>query len=315
MIRRDSKYDTEESEKVFTDALRMINATGYPQTTQQMNEDKEKIYMSLEQKIHAEKVLSQKRKMHFKRLYAAAIALLIIFPAAYTAYRLGIRSGEQILSQNMIEVTAPYGTITRIVLPDSSIVTLNGGSVLTYPPLFGSERQVHLSGEGYFDIAKNKNVFTVKAAHISVNVLGTRFAFKAYDEDPYTVLTLEEGCIKAIPANEQADGGILLRPKQQLILNNATGEIRRQIVHIQEYTSWKDGVLTIRDLTWDEIAIILKRRFNVEIRITSDKIRNERYFALFKYGENIEQILEKLSFKRPWKYVKHNNGTIDIIEK
>jgi hypothetical protein len=50
------------------------------------------------------------------------------------------------------------------------------------------------------------------------------------------------------------------------------------------------------------------------VRSASDKIRNERYFALFKYRENIEQILDKLSYKRPWKYVKREN-MIEIIEK
>jgi ferric-dicitrate binding protein FerR (iron transport regulator) len=315
MINKDSKYDTEEFDKVFIDTLRIVNAVGYPEATRQMNDDKEEILACLERKIHAEKALEHKRKTRFKSIYAAAvaIALSVIISTAYTAYRLGIRSGEQVSSQNKIEVTAPYGTIARIVLPDSSIVTLNGGSTLTYPALFGSERQVSLSGEGFFDIAKNNTTFTVNAAHISVKVLGTRFGFKAYDDDPYTVLTLEEGSIKAIPANESANKNILLKPEQQLVLNNGTGELRRRTVNTQEYTSWKDGVLTFRDVTWDEIATVLKRRFNVDIRIASDKIRNERYFALFKYGENIEQILDKLSYKRPWKYVKREN-VIEIVE-
>lgn len=314
MIDKDSKYDTEEFEKVFIDTLRIVNAIGYPETTRQMNDDKEEILTCIERKISVENALKHKRKTHFKSIYAAAIALLVIFPTAYTAYRLGIRSSERVSSQNMIEVTAPYGIIARITLPDSSTVTLNSGSTLTYPALFENERQVNLSGEGFFDVAKKNTTFTVNAAHISVKVLGTRFGFKAYNEDAYTVLTLEEGSIKAIPANESADEGILLKPRQQLILNNKTGEIRRQTVNLQEYTSWKDGVLTFRNLTWDEIATILERRFNVDICIASDKIRNERYFALFKYGENIEQILDKLSYKRPWKYVKREN-VIEIIEK
>jgi ferric-dicitrate binding protein FerR (iron transport regulator) len=315
MIHKDSKYDTEEFEKVFSDALRIVNAVGYPETTRQMNGDREEIRMRIEQKINAGKVIKHKRNIHYKNISAAAaaVALLVIFSTAYAAYRLGARSDERVPSGNNIEITAPYGVIARIILPDSSTVTLNGGSTLTYPALFENGRQVRLSGEGFFDVAKNSAPFTVHAAHISAEALGTRFGFKAYDDDPYTVLTLEEGCIKAIPAGENPDGGILLKPEQQLILNNETGAIRRQTVNVEEYTSWKDGVLTFRDLTWNEIAAILERRFNVEIRIASEKIKNERYFALFKYGENIEQILDKLSYKRPWKYVKREN-MIEITE-
>jgi ferric-dicitrate binding protein FerR (iron transport regulator) len=313
MIDKDTKYDTNEFEKILIDTLRVINAIGYPETTQQMNEDKEEIHMRLEQKINAKTALKHKNKTRFKSLYAVAIALLVIFPTAYTAYRIGIRSGERISLQNMVEVTAPYGTIARITLPDSSVVILNGGSTLTYPVLFDDDRQINLSGEGFFDIAKNNTTFTVSATHISAKVLGTRFGFKAYDDDRNTILTLEEGCIRAIPVNENGGEGILLRPEQQLILNNETGEIHRQSVNTQEYTSWKDGVLTFRNMTWNEIAIILERRFNVNIHIASDKIRNERYVALFKYGESLEQILDKLSYKRPWKYIKCND-TIEIIE-
>ena len=315
MIHKNSKYDTEEFEKAFSDALRIVNAVGYPETTRQMNDDREEIRMRIEQKINAGKVIKHKSNIHYRNICAAAVALLVIFSTAYAAYRLGVRSSDERVSlQNNIEITAPYGIIARIILPDSSIVTLNGGSTLTYPAVFeNGRRQVRLSGEGFFDVAKNSAPFTVHAAHISAEALGTRFGLKAYYDDPYTVLTLEEGCIKAIPAGENPDGGILLKPEQQLILNNETGAIRRQTVNVEEYTSWKDGVLTFRDLTWNEIAAILERRFNVEIRIASDKIRNERYFALFKYGENIEQILDKLSYKRPWKYVKREN-MIEITE-
>lgn len=315
MTDKETKYDTDESEKIFTDTLRIVNAIGYPEATRQMNDDRGEIYMRIEQKINAETAPAHQQKQRFHYLYAAAIALLVIFPTAYTAYRLGIRSGQHTSSQSMIEVTAPYGTVTRITLPDHSHVTLNSGSTLVYPALFRDERQVSLSGEGYFDVTRNSAApFTVRAAHISVEVLGTRFGVKAYDDDDVTVLTLEEGSVKAIPANEDTDVGILLKPEQQLILNNRTGEIRRQVVNTHEYTSWKDGTLTFRDMTWDEIAVILERRFNVDIHITSDRIKNERFVALFKHGENLEQILDKLSHKRPWKYVIHND-TIEIIKK
>ncbi|MDR1454985.1 MAG: DUF4974 domain-containing protein [Tannerella sp.] len=313
MIDNESGHGTEELGKILTDALCVVNAIGYPETAQRMNDDKEDIYICFERKISAKTVLNQKRKSRFRGMYVAAIALPVIFSVAYTAYRTGFRSGRHIASHNLIEVTAPYGTITRVTLPDSSTVTLNCGSKLTYPALFEDERQVSLSGEGFFNVAKSSATFTVHAAHVSVKVLGTRFGFKAYDDDPYTVLTLEEGSVKAIPANENEDDGILLKPEQQLILNNKTGEIHRQVVSRQEYTSWKDGILTFKNLTWEEISVILERRFNVDIHIASEKVKNERFVALFKYGENIEQILDKLSYKRPWKYIKRNN-TIEIVE-
>jgi ferric-dicitrate binding protein FerR (iron transport regulator) len=309
----DSKHSTEDAtEEICAKALQAIHAVGYPEATQQMQADKEEIYARTVRKIHADTALKRKSRVHAKRLYTAAVALSVILSTTCAAYLLGIRSGKRLSEQSPVEVTVPYGVTAGITLPDGSRATLNGGSRLTYPALFDGNRQVRLSGEGYFDIVNDKTSFTVNAAHISVKVLGTRFGFKAYDDDAHTVLTLEEGRIKAFPAGEKTDEGFTLEADQQLILNNETGEIRRQVVNAREYTSWKDGILTFRNQTLGEIAVILRRRFNIDIRI-SGNIKNESYGAQFKHDENIEQILDKLSYKRTWKYAKHNN-VIEITE-
>jgi ferric-dicitrate binding protein FerR (iron transport regulator) len=314
-MNRDSKADTENREEtICAEALRVVNAVGYPAATQQMNDSKEEIYARVVRKIHAEAAPNLKKRQLFRHICAACITLLIVSTTAYTTYRLGFRSGNRVATQNTAEVAAPYGAIARITLPDGSSVTLNGGSRLTYPTRFDGNRQVRLSGEGFFDVVKDKTTFTVNTTHISAKVLGTRFGFKAYDDDPYTALTLEEGRIKALLPNRNADEGVVLESTQQLILNNETGEIKRQTVDAQEYVSWKDGILIFRDLTLGEIAVVLKRRFDVDIRIASGKIKNESYVAQFKHQENIEQVLDKLSYKRSWKYARHDN-MIEITEK
>jgi len=301
-----------EIDQICAEVLHAVNSVGYPPAAYQMNDSKEEIYTLVMQKIHAETFSGRQKKTLFRNICAAVIALLIIGAAAYSAYRLGRDSGS-LLSQSEIEVCAPYGVLTKVTLPDGSHATLNGGSKLKYPAVFTGAREVCLSGEVFFDIVKDKTPFTVKTAQMSVNVLGTRFDLKAYDDEPFTVITLEEGRIKAIPSASTTDDGLLLEPAQQLILNNETGEIRRISVDAREYISWKDGILTFKDLTLGEIAVVLERRFDVSIRVVSTMIRNDRYVAQFKHGENIEQILDKLSYKRGWKYAKRNNE-IEITE-
>jgi ferric-dicitrate binding protein FerR (iron transport regulator) len=309
-----SKHNTEETEEsIYAKTLQAVNAVGYPAAVRQMHDGREEIYTRIVRKIHADSASARKNQIRFNRLYAVT-AILIILSTAATAYWLGIRNGRCVLAQNPIEVTVPYGVIAGVTLPDGSQVTLNSGSRLTYPAQFEGDRAVSLSGEGFFDIVEGRTAFIVDAAHLSVRVLGTRFDFKAYGDDPYTVLTLEEGRIKAIPAGEKTGEGIALQPDQQLILNNETGEIRRQVVDAREYISWKDSILAFRDLTLAEIAVILKRRFNVDIRLAAGKIKNERYVAMFKHGENIEQILDKLSYRRSWKYEIRNSSVIEITE-
>ena len=210
----------------------------------------------------------------------------------------------------------PLGVTTKITLPDGTVVTLNGGSKLTYPTLFaGKERCVSLSGEGFFEVAKDaEHPFLVNADNLSVKVLGTKFGFKSYKDDNQTIVTLKEGLVKAMPSNKEAVNGIVLRPNQQLVLDNRTGEFQCRNVNTAEYLSWKEGVLYFRDTTLDEIAKILERKFNVKILIASESLKNDRYFAHFGYNENLEQILTLLSHKRFWKYEK-KNGTIEIRKK
>ena len=78
---------------------------------------------------------------------------------------------------SLIEHFVPAGKREQVVLPDSSRVWLNSGSVLIYPSIFvGDRREVYLSGEGYFEVEKNaEQPFIVKARTLNVEVLGTRF--------------------------------------------------------------------------------------------------------------------------------------------
>ena len=75
------------------------------------------------------------------------------------------------------EVTAPYGTVSTLTLPDSSKVWLNAGSTLKYPTAFTSNvREVEMSGEAYFEVhADKKHPFIVSTGDLKVTATGTAF--------------------------------------------------------------------------------------------------------------------------------------------
>lgn len=57
----------------------------------------------------------------------------------------------------MIVVKTNPGMTTDLSLPDGTKVSLNSGSILTYPEIFsGNERKVMLSGEAFFDVARDE---------------------------------------------------------------------------------------------------------------------------------------------------------------
>ena len=55
------------------------------------------------------------------------------------------------------EVTVPFGKKSTLVLADGTKVWLNAGSRFAFPQKFeGNRREVHLDGEAYFEVTKNK---------------------------------------------------------------------------------------------------------------------------------------------------------------
>ena len=313
----------EEEVKTMTDdecseVLNIINMLKHSDVSDLMMERREPVFNRVMHKISSEykpeRIAPNKKTIIYRYLLVASVALILLLSSTIATYHIGFNSAKNVSNHNQITVNAPYGMISTVTMSDGTTARLNSGSTLSYPAIFGKERQVYLSGEGYFDVVKDdKSPFVVNSKTVAVKVLGTRFAFKAYDNDERSVITLEEGSVKVVPLTLDIKGEIILSPNQQLIIDNKTSELRRRIIKAEEYTSWKDGILYFRDASLGEISKVLERSFNVKIIITSDDLVNENYVAQFKYGENVEQILEKLSYKHSWYFIK-DKDTIEIVK-
>jgi len=112
----------------------------------------------------------------------------------YTATKNG--SSNSISATNRMET--PKGAQYQVILQDGTHVWLNAASSLTYPTSFsGAERKVSLTGEGYFEVAKNaKMPFKVEVdGQTEVTVLGTQFNINAYPEEKTMNTTLVEGAV------------------------------------------------------------------------------------------------------------------------
>jgi len=99
-------------------------------------------------------------------------------------------------------ISTPRGGQYLLLLSDGSKVWLNAASSLRYPTTFtGKDRKVKLTGEGYFEIAKNtKMPFKVDIdGRGEVEVLGTTFNINSYTDEDQINTTLLEGKIKITP--------------------------------------------------------------------------------------------------------------------
>lgn len=227
----------------------------------------------------------------FKRLLristVAASLLIFLSVTSYFSYKQGFKE----VNSQLIEMSNPPGMLSAITLPDGSKVVLNAGTTISYPNAFVSKnREVKIVGEAFFDVVHNTGQpFIVKTDHINVEVLGTKFNVKAYEEDERVEVSLTEG--KVSVQTEDQKKCSFLDPGQQAYYDKLTKTLTTRTVNITHYTSWKDGKYYFKGLPLKEITCQLERIFNVRIYITSPQLQNIAITGDFVRNQNLEQIL------------------------
>ena len=141
----------------------------------------------------------------------------------------------------------------NLILPDGSRVWLNAESSITYPVIFaGHERKVTITGEAYFEVAKDKSKpFLVDAGDVHIEVLGTHFNVNAYRDNGMIKTTLLEGSVKINnsvmkPGDAYIDGKIIP-------------------TDVEQDVAWKNGVFNFNDQNLSQIMRQLARWYDVEV--------------------------------------------------
>ena len=155
-------------------------------------------------------------------------------------------------SEEMV-VSTGKGERANITLPDGTAVALNSESSLTYTPrVFNKDkRQIRFEGEGYFQVAKNRDCpFLIDAEGLSVEVLGTTFNLDVRRSRKTAELILEEGSVRFHSLKIGKDA--LLEPKEKLILDQETGHfVIEKGQDIESETAWKRRELVFDDVMFD----------------------------------------------------------------
>lgn len=185
-------------------------------------------------------------------------------------------------------ITVPRGNLFRLTLPDGTEVWLNAETSLIFPTRFtGSNRQVELKGEAYFEVAKASDMpFRVKANGTVVDVLGTHFNVSAYPEEKQVKTTLLEGSVKLSNNFTQT----VIQPGQEGSLNISSNTIKIAQARGNEAIAWKDGLFIFHN---EGIASILKkaeRWYDVDVVYEGDVPDNEFGGSISKY-KDISELL------------------------
>tara|TARA_B100002019_G_scaffold287992_1_gene300901 strand:- start:1910 stop:3037 length:1128 start_codon:yes stop_codon:yes gene_type:complete len=190
-------------------------------------------------------------------------------------------------------LVVPYGKRFNISLSDGTKVFLNSGSSISYPAFFGanSTRLVELKGEAYFDVTEDKNsIFRVSSGNIMVEVYGTQFNLRNYNEDYFSDVVLVEGSV-GIKDRENSQL-TMLTPGIKGSVNKENFSINKMRVNTSVYTSWIEGNVIFRNETFSQIVQKLERLYNVTI-INNKKDSDQLFNASIDVeSESIEQVLD-----------------------
>lgn len=174
------------------------------------------------------------------------------------------------------------GEVSKLKLPDGTMVWLGAASSLTYPKAFSdSLRYIELDGEAYFEVTHNeKSPFVVKSGTVRTRVLGTKFNVKAYDEDMDVAVTLASGKVAVLSSSRE--NPTILSPNEQFLINKKSGMGEVRPVNASLVNAWKNKELVFIRESFARIAKTFERWYGVEFIFKDSSLEEEIFVYHFK---------------------------------
>ncbi|NQX37526.1 FecR protein [Pedobacter steynii] len=196
-------------------------------------------------------------------------------------------------------ITTPRGGQYQVNLPDGTKVWLNAASSLKFPLTFTDQKNriVELSGEAYFEVAKNKHqpfkVITAvrpdqEGREQIIEVLGTHFNVNAYPDEESIVTTLLEGSIRL-------NNKLILKPNQESIF--AYDHFHVVSADTEEAVAWKNGYFMFANEDLRSIMRKISRWYNLEI-VYQGKTTDNTFIGTVSRFKEVSEVLNILELTR-----------------
>lgn len=218
-------------------------------------------------------------------------------------------SAEQLQKFNTLRI--PKGKTFELILSDGTHLHLNAGTLVKYPLSFSnaSKREITVNGEALLKVTKDiTKPFLVKTNNLNIQVLGTEFNVQDYPDDNFSEVVLLEGSV-SLNTKKADSKAEILKPNQKAVVRNESLDIKVEDVIAKDYTSWKDGELVFKELTFNEILKKLERHYDVVIINNNSELSEVKFNASF--GKiPIEVVLNELKINYKIEYEINNNQII-----
>ena len=210
------------------------------------------------------------------RNWAIAASLLLLMGLSFFVYQSSINT-----------ITKQYATKpgehAKIMLSDGTKIWLNAGSRLKYPAKFkGDTREVYLTGEAFFDVAKDKkHPFIIHTDKMDTKVLGTSFNVQAYPDHATQEVSVLTGRVnvKSIVTQEN----VYVTPGQKVVFKSKSNKLQAFTdIPLNSISLWRKNIIVFEDAPLPEVIATINRKYNVTVEIGNKNLNNLKISAYFK---------------------------------
>ncbi|MFB9054030.1 FecR family protein [Formosa undariae] len=212
-------------------------------------------------------------------------------------------------------IMIPYGKRSKIMLSDGTTVWLNSGSKLVYPVAFNSDRrEVYLEGEAIFDVSHDKNhPFIVLSSDQEIEVLGTVFGVTNYTDERAIKTVLKSGSVQISYHNDPSHlytDKIKITPGTKATYNKSTKSIVSEKVNVDNYFSWREGVLVFQNNDLEYVINRISKFYNMDVEIQNKELLKERFSGSLDLNESIHKVIENIALSTNLNYIIKDDKVI-----
>ncbi|MBD3287811.1 DUF4974 domain-containing protein [candidate division KSB1 bacterium] len=211
-------------------------------------------------------------------------------------------------------LTVENGQRIKITLSDGTRISLDSGSELKYPPTFGESRKVYLSGEAFFDVVHDPDrPFQVIANHARIQVLGTKFNIRAWQENPTVSVVVADGKVSLRQKDVEDKKTVIIRRGNKSELPRGKEPSMPVTVEVDQYLGWMKNEIRFKNASVNEVLAQLQRWYDFKYQVHDSLVLNQRVSVHIK-KTNVDDVLQLISIITNTDIKKHGEK-ISIRQK
>ncbi|MFH6942832.1 FecR family protein [Flavobacterium sp. FlaQc-50] len=181
------------------------------------------------------------------------------------------------------EYATKPGEHTKITLSDGTQIWLNAGSLLKYPAEFeGDTREVYLTGEAFFDVAKDKkHPFIIHTNKMDTKVLGTSFNVQAYPDQTTQEVSVLTGRVNV--KSTVTEENVYVTPGQKVVFKSKNSSLHAfSNIPMNSISLWRKNIIVFEDTPLPEVITTINRNYNIAVSVENKDLNNLKISAYFK---------------------------------